>query len=79
MENWKLPTLDWSQLLSAVGISWIASWLLFFVLAPLLHWLFGNWKLASGVAYGLSWLALLVFFRIYVLLTETPKKTAVKE
>lgn len=78
METWKLPTLDWSQLLSAAGISWLASWLLFFVLAPILHRLFGNWKLASGVAYVLSWLALLGIFRLYVALTDS-KKTAAKE
>ena len=76
METWKLPTLDWSQLLSAAGVSWLASWLLFFVLAPILHWFLGNWKLASGVAYALSWLAMLAFFRLYVMFTDSMKTVA---
>lgn len=65
----QLPTLDWTALFSGVGISYLVSWVLFFVLAPLFHWLLGNWKLASGIAYGVSWIIMLAILRIYFVFT----------
>jgi hypothetical protein len=73
--NLQLPTLDWTALFSGVGISYLASWLLFFLLAPLFHWLLGNWKLASGVAYVVSWIAMIAVLRMYLLFVEKPNET----
>lgn len=76
LSNLQLPTLDWATLFSGVGISYLVSWLLFFGLAPLFQWFLGNWKLASGLAYIVSWIAMLAFLRFYLLFTakETENK-----
>ena len=73
--NLQLPTLDWTTLFSGVGISYLASWLLFFLTAPLFHRLLGNWKLASGVAYVVSWIVMLAVLRMYLLFVEKPNET----
>jgi len=76
-DNLQLPTIDWTALFSVVGISYLASWLLFFALAPLFNWFLGNWKLASGVAYAVSWVVMLAFLRLYFLFftaNETERK-----
>ncbi len=65
MDTSFLHTIDLKTILSGAGIAYAASWLLFFALAPLLQKLVGNWKLASAIAYALSWVAMIVFFKLY--------------
>ena len=53
-------------LLSGAGLAYLASWALFFVLVPVFHWFGLGWKLASAVAYGTSWIGMLLFFALWI-------------
>jgi hypothetical protein len=61
-----LSSLDPVKIVSGGGVSYVASWVVFFVLAPVLRWLGLGWKLASAVAYGISWAAMLAFFGLWI-------------
>ncbi len=60
-----LKSLDWKTIVSGAGLAYIASWVLFFLITPLMQKIIGNWKVASALSYGVSWIAMLVFFQIY--------------
>ena len=61
-----LSSLDPFTILSGGGLSYIAAWGVFFVLAPLLRWFGVGWKIASALAYAASWVAMLVFFGLWI-------------
>ncbi len=64
-----LRSLDWKTIVSGAGLAYVASWVLFFLITPLLQKIIGNWKVASALSYGLSWVGMFVFFKIYASMT----------
>ena len=67
--------VDWKTVLSGVGVAYIASWVLFLLLAPILQKIIGNWKVATVLSYALSWIAMIVFFKVYASYMKKPSST----
>lgn len=63
-------------LLSGAGLAYLASWALFFLLVPVFHWFGLGWKLASAVAYGASWIGMLIFFALWIKPSSSPSTSS---
>ena len=67
-----LSSLGPSTIISSGGLSYIASWGVFFVLMPMFRWVGIEWKMASALAYGISLATMLIFFALWL---KSPSKS----
>jgi hypothetical protein len=71
-----LSSLNWTTILSGVGVAYIASWVLFLLMTPILQKVIQNWKIATLVSYGLSWVAMFFFFKFFAAYASTTTLSA---